>query len=210
MTITPSNYTILRKGSIAPDFLLQGTDGRGHSIQNYSGKTAYLVVFMCNHCPFVKPKMKYLKELQDKYASKGLQIFGINSNDTDSYEEDDFEHMKIVAREQGFEFPYLLDETQNVAHSYGAACTPDPFLFDSKMRLVYHGRIDDAHKEPHELAKIHELEDAIKQVLAGEKVSIKEEPSYGCNVKWKRSLKDAKGFAGHIGHGEIRDHSERF
>ena len=93
--------------------------------------------------------------------------------------------MKQVAMEQGFGFPYLIDETQEVARAYGAACTPDPFLFDPELKLAYHGRIDDAHMQPHEKAKTSELEEAIKQLLEGKKVTVKEEPSYGCNVKWK-------------------------
>ncbi|HLC92898.1 MAG TPA: thioredoxin family protein [archaeon] len=185
MTITPSNYSVLKKGSRALDFNLPGTDGKNHSLAEASGKRATLIVFMCNHCPFVKPKMKYLKELFEKYDGKGLAMFGISSNDTEAYVEDDFEHMKIIAKEHGFRFPYLLDESQDVTRSYGAACTPDPFLFDSQLKLVYHGRIDDAHKEPHENAKTNELEQALKQVLAGQKITVKEEPSYGCNVKWK-------------------------
>ena len=185
MTVTPSNYSVLKKGSKAPDFKLPGTDGKTHSPSDAQGKKAMLVVFMCNHCPFVKPKMKYLKELFDRHEKNGLAMVGINSNDTEAYSEDDFGHMKQTAEEQSFNFPYLLDQTQNAARSYGAACTPDPFLFDSEMKLVYHGRIDDCHKEPHGKAKTNELEEAVKQVLAGKNVTVKEEPSYGCNVKWK-------------------------
>lgn len=185
MVLTQSNYTVLKKGSKAPDFNLPGTDGKSHSLAEAEGAKAVLVVFMCNHCPYVKPKMKYLKELYDRHAPKGLAMLGINSNDTQAYGEDDFPHMKQVAKEQGFKFPYLLDETQEVARQYGAACTPDPFLFDSQLKLVYHGRIDDAHQQPHESAKSSELEEAVKQVLEGKKVTVKEEPSMGCNVKWK-------------------------
>jgi len=184
MTVTPSNYSVLKKGSHAPNFNLPGTDGKTHSLQARPAK-AFLVVFMCNHCPFVKPKMEYLKELFDNYSPKGLVMFGISSNDTEVYNEDDFEHMKIVAKEQGFNFPYLLDETQEVARAYGAACTPDPFLFDSEMKLAYHGRIDDAHQQPHSAAKTNELEEAVKQIIEWKKITVKEEPSYGCNVKWK-------------------------
>ena len=186
MTLTPSNYSVLRKGSLAPEFDLPGVDGKNHSLSKYAGKKAYLVVFMCNHCPYVKPKMKYLKELQDRYAGKGLQIFGISSNDTKAYGEDDFAHMKMVAKEKQFKFPYLLDESQDVARAYGAVCTPDPFLFDSGKKLVYHGRIDEVHGAPHESAKTNELEEAVKQALEGRKVLVKEEPSFGCNVKWKK------------------------
>ncbi len=185
MSLTPSNYSVLKKGSSAPVFNLPGTDDKTHSLSGAKGTKAVLVVFMCNHCPYVKPKMKYLKELYDKYAPKGLAMFGINSNDTEVYGEDDLGHMKQVGKEQGFAFPYLLDETQNVARAYGAACTPDPFLFDSQLKLVYHGRIDDAHGKPHETAKTNELEEALEQALAGKKVTVKEEPAMGCNVKWK-------------------------
>ena len=186
MTLTPSNYSVLKKGDSAPEFELPGTDGKKHSLAQYAGKKAYLVVFMCNHCPYVKPNMPYLKELQDRYAGKGLQVFGISSNDTNAYPEDGFEMMKKVSKEKGFGFPYLLDESQGVARAYGAACTPDPFLFDSQKRLVYHGRIDDAHGAPHESAKTNELEEAVKQALEGKKASVKEEPSFGCDVKWKQ------------------------
>jgi peroxiredoxin len=185
MVLTPSNYNVLKKGDSAPFFSLLGTDGKIHSLPKAGESKAVLVVFMCNHCPYVKPKMKFLKQLYDKYSKKGLAMFGINSNDTKAYEEDNFENMKKVSKEQKFGFPYLLDETQEIAKAYGAACTPDPFLFDSSCKLVYHGRIDDAHMQPHENAKTNELEDAITQTLKGEKVSIKEQPSLGCNIKWK-------------------------
>ncbi len=185
MSLTPSNYSILKNGSAAPAFNLPGTDGKTHSLEEAKGAKAALVVFMCNHCPYVIPKMGYLKKLHGKYKVRGLAMFGINSNDTQAYGEDDLEHMKQVAKEQGFKFPYLLDETQGVARAYGAACTPDPFLFDSEMRLAYHGRIDDAHKQGHEKATTNELEEAIKQLLDGKQVTVKEEPSMGCNVKWK-------------------------
>ncbi|MEM4327254.1 MAG: thioredoxin family protein [Candidatus Diapherotrites archaeon] len=185
MVLTPSNYSVLRKGSVAPNFSLLNIDGKKYSLPKPKEKKGVLVVFMCNHCPYVKPKMPFLKYLYDTYAKRGLSMFGINSNDTNAYSEDDFENMKRVSKEQGFGFPYLLDETQEIAKAYGAACTPDPFLFDSELRLVYHGRIDNAHMQPHEKATTNELEDAIKQLLEGKKVNVKEEPSIGCNVKWK-------------------------
>ncbi len=185
MVLTQSDYSVLKKSSSAPGFELPGTDGNMHSIEKQPGKKGYLVVFMCNHCPYVKPKMKYLTELYYKYAPKGLVMFGINSNDTKAYGEDDFGHMKQVAKEKGFKFAYLFDETQNVARAYGAACTPDPFLFDSGLKLAYHGRIDDAHMQEHGKAKTNELEQAVGQLLSYGKVTVKEEPSMGCNVKWK-------------------------
>jgi|SRR3989344_2062258 len=185
MTLTYSNYNILKQNSIAPKFNLPGTDGKNHSLELYPGKKAYLVVFMCNHCPYVQPKFAYLKNLYKNYKEKGLMVFGINSNDIEAYGEDDFEHMKEYAKKHEFGFPYLLDETQKAAKNYGAACTPDPFLFDANKKLVYHGRIDDAHKMAHESASTNELEEAIQQVLGGKQVTVREEPSLGCNVKWK-------------------------
>lgn len=185
MSLTPSSYSILKKGSPAPAFSLPGTDGKTHSLQEAKGAKATLVVFMCNHCPYVIPKMEFLKKLHDKYNGQGLAMFGINSNDTQAFGEDDFKHMKKIAKEKGFGFAYLLDETQNVARAYGAACTPDPFLFDSEMKLAYHGRIDDAHRQAHEQATTNELDEAVKQALEEKKVTVKEEPSMGCNVKWK-------------------------
>ena len=185
MSLTPSNYSVLKKGSTAPNFSLPGVDGKTHTLPKAWEKKAILVVFMCNHCPYVKPKMKFLKQLYDRHSHRGLAMFAINSNDTKAYGEDNFENMKKVAGEHGFGFPYLLDESQEVARAYGAACTPDPFLFDSHHKLVYHGRIDDAHMQPHESAKTNELEEAIIQALEGKKATVKEEPSLGCNVKWK-------------------------
>jgi len=185
MSLTPSNYSVLKKGNKAPEFSLIGTDNKMHSLSDYLHKKAFLIIFMCNHCPYVKPKMNYLKQLQDKYEVNGIQIIGINSNDTESYGEDDLEHMKQIAEEKEFSFPYLLDETQEIARMYGAACTPDPFLFDSNKKLVYHGRIDDAHGKSHADAKTHELEDAINELISGKNVTVKEFPSMGCNVKWK-------------------------
>jgi len=185
MSLTPSRYDVLKKGDLAPSFSLIGTNGKKHSFDQLTGKKAYLVVFMCNHCPYVQPKFTYLVDLQKKYSEKGLQLIGINSNDTKAYGEDDLEHMKQYAEEEKFNFLYLLDETQEVAKAYGAACTPDPFLFDAKKKLIYHGRIDDVHGRSHDDASTNELEEAIQQVLEGKEVSVKEEPSFGCNVKWK-------------------------
>ena len=156
MVKTLSDYGKLKKGSPAPEFSLKGTDGKIHKLSSYAGKKGYLVIFMCNHCPFVKPKMGYIAELAGKYG-KDIQVFGINANDQNEYPEDDFETMKKVANEKGFSFPYLADETQEIAKSYGASCTPDPFLFDAGKKLAYHGRFDDAHGEAHSKGKTSEM-----------------------------------------------------
>lgn len=185
MTLTASSYMKLNKGSAAPDFSLMGTDGKKHNLEEFKGKTALLIIFMCNHCPYVQPKMDYFVELQKKYKQVGLQVVGINSNDTSKYPEDSYDRMKSWASEKSFNFPYLYDDSQKVAKSYGAECTPDPFLFDKDFKLSYHGRFDDAHGKSHKEGKTSEMEDAIKEILAGKEVSVETLPSMGCNIKWK-------------------------
>ncbi len=184
MVLTPSGYRILHKGSTAPDFKLRGIDGRDYSLESFSGRNALLVIFMCNHCPYVVPKMDYFVELQERYGPE-LAIVAINSNDAVNYPEDSFEKMKEYAARYNFNFPYLFDETQEVARAYGATCTPDPFLFDSSLKLQYHGRFDDAHGKSHQDATTSEMEDAIRQVLEGRQVTAETLPSMGCSIKWK-------------------------
>jgi len=177
MTLTYSSYKKLGKGDSAPEFDLPGIDEKNHSLEK--GKPV-LIIFMCNHCPYVIPKFDYFIELQDKYP--GLLVIGINSND---YPEDSFEKMKEYAEKYSFNFLYVFDENQETAKAYGAECTPDPFLFDGDLKLVYHGRFDDAHAKIHEDGKTSEMENAIKQLLAGEEITVETLPSCGCNIKWK-------------------------
>ncbi|MBU0590920.1 thioredoxin family protein [Candidatus Micrarchaeota archaeon] len=183
--LTPSNDKVLCNGSVAPEFELPGVDGKTYSLAEFKGKKAILIIFMCNHCPYVVPKMPYFVELQEKYGKDGLQIIALNSNDAENYPEDSFEKMKEWADKEKFNFPYLYDETQQVATRYGATCTPDPFLFNKEMKLEYHGRFDDTHGKSHSEAKTSEMEDAIKQLLKGNEVIIQQIPSMGCNIKWK-------------------------
>ncbi|MDO8428293.1 MAG: thioredoxin family protein [Candidatus Diapherotrites archaeon] len=185
MVLATSSYKILQKGSKAPEFSLPGTDGKTHSLTEFTGKKALLIVFMCNHCPYVVPKVSYLIELQNKYQNKGLQIVGISATDIQQVPEDSLEEMKVFAKEQGINFVYLYDETQSVPKKFGATCTPDPFLFNEKFELVYHGRIDEAHKLGHEQAQKNDLEISIQETLDGKKVSVQTHPSMGCNIKWK-------------------------
>jgi len=186
MTLTASSYKKLHKDDQAPEFNLKGIDGKMHSLKEFGGRKAVLIIFMCNHCPYVVPKLDYFVKLQERYGDEGLQIIGINANDAENYPEDNFEKMNEYAEKYNFNFPYLLDETQEVAKEYGAECTPDPFLFDGELKLQYHGRFDDAHGNEHDQGKTSEMEDAIKQVLKGEKVTIETLPSMGCNIKWKK------------------------
>ncbi|MEW6035101.1 MAG: thioredoxin family protein [Candidatus Micrarchaeota archaeon] len=185
MVLAPSSYKVLHKGSPAPEFRLKGIDGKEHSLAEFKGKKALLVIFMCNHCPYVQPKMPYFAELQRRYGPLGLQVVGINSNDARKYPEDGPEKMAQYAARFGFGFPYLVDEAQEAARAYGAECTPDPFLFDSSLALAYHGRFDDAHGRPHSDGKTAEMEEAIKQVLSGAAVTVETLPSMGCSIKWK-------------------------
>ena len=186
MTLTFSSYHVLQRGSPAPGFALSGTDGKGHSLNEMDGKKAILVIFMCNHCPYVQPKMDYLVELQNRYQSAGFQIIAINSNDFKKYPDDSPAKMREWATNKKFNFPYLLDEDQQVAKAYGAVCTPDPFLFNSDRQLFYHGRIDEAHGKPHNEAKMADLEEAIKMLLGLKPMdTIATIPSMGCNIKWR-------------------------
>ena len=144
MVLLESNQG-LKTGQKAPDFDLPGIDGSNHTLSSYDSYEGVLVIFMCNHCPYVKAKIEAIKEIHQTYG-KRVAIVGINSNDATKYPDDSFDSMKEVAAEKGMEFDYLYDESQQVAKSYGAICTPDPFLFDSKGSLVFHGRIDNAMK----------------------------------------------------------------
>ena len=172
----------LKTGDNAPEFNLKGIDDQMHSLNDYS-KKGLLVIFMCNHCPFVKAKIEAIKELHDKFKDD-ISIVGINSNDSVKYPDDDFDSMKAVAKEKGLEIDYLVDETQEIAKKYGAVCTPDPFLFDSEKKLVFHGRIDDA-MNPDAIAVEKTMIVNIEKFLNGDTIEKDFEPSIGCSIKWK-------------------------
>ena len=183
MVLTESN-NVLKKGEKAPDFSLKSTDGKKYSIEELKSKRkkAYLIVFMCNHCPYVLAKLDELNRISRDYK-EDILVVGINSNEDDNYPEDSFENMQKFVDSGKVGFLYLRDETQEVAKVYGAVCTPDPFLFDSEFKLIFHSRIDDPPgTEP---AKRHELHEAIKEFLEKGEISIKENPSVGCGIKWK-------------------------
>tara|TARA_Y100000310_G_scaffold320207_1_gene376393 strand:- start:260 stop:811 length:552 start_codon:yes stop_codon:yes gene_type:complete len=180
MALTESN-TKLNKGDKAPDFSLQGIDGNIHSLSDFGGKQGLLIIFMCNHCPYVKAKMDTLVKLHGKWGEK-IDIVGINSNDPE-YEGEGMENMKAFASEWNMQFPYLLDATQEVAKAYGATCTPDPFLFDKDQNLVFHGRIDDA-LEPGQEVTENTMDENIQRLVAGEGIADELKPSMGCSIKW--------------------------
>ena len=172
----------LKKGDIAPDFELLGIDDKKHTLKDYENYKGILVIFMCNHCPYVKAKVNALNELFEK-CGRDIAIIGINSNDSTDYPEDSFDAMKQTATEKKFQFDYLVDETQEIAKAYGAVCTPDPFLLDGDLKLVFHSRIDDTHGS--EVPDKLEMYEAIKEYFETGKISIKENPSMGCSIKWK-------------------------
>ena len=175
----------LKAGDIAPDFELLGTDNKKHTLNDYSNYKGILVIFMCNHCPYVKAKVDALNELYEKFG-KEIAIIGINSNDSTDYPEDSFDAMKQIVKEKGFGFDYLVDETQDIAKKYGAMCTPDPFLFNSKKQLVFHGRIDNAMK-PDDVATEKIMINNIQKLLLNEKIEKEFDPSIGCSIKWKEN-----------------------
>jgi peroxiredoxin len=172
----------LKPGDKAPEFQLLGVDDKKHTLNDYNNYRGILVIFMCNHCPYVKAKADALNELYEKYGNK-IAIVGINSNDSKDYPEDSFENMKVTMNEKGFKFDYLVDDTQEIAKKYGAICTPDPFLFNSNKQLVFHGKIDNAMK-PDVIATEKTMSDNIEKLLAGEKIEKDFDPSIGCSIKW--------------------------
>jgi len=173
----------LKTGDSAPNFELLGIDEKKHSLDDYNDYKGLLVIFMCNHCPYVKAKIEAIKEIHDKFKDS-IAIIGINSNDSVEYPDDSFESMKDVAKEKGIEFVYLVDDSQEIAKKYGAICTPDPFLFDSDRKLIFHGRIDNAMK-PEDIATEKTMINNIQKFLNQENIEKDFDPSIGCSIKWK-------------------------
>ena len=177
--------TMLPLGTKAPDFCLVDTNGQEVSLSDFPEAQAYLVIFMCNHCPFVRHIRAQLAELASEYQDKGVAIVGINSNDVEEFPEDSPESMADEVSEVGYTFPYLFDETQEVAKGYRAACTPDFFLFDAKLRLVYRGQFDDSRPDNDIPVTGADLRAAMDGVLAGREVPPEQKPGLGCNIKWQ-------------------------
>lgn len=174
----------LKINSLLPEFHLPGTDGNMYSSDSFSNKEILIVIFSCNHCPYVQAYEHRIIELQNEFNENSVQIVAISSNDAVKYPEDSFDEMKKRAVEKGFNFPYLYDEDQKIAKAFGATHTPQVFLFDSERKLKYEGKIDDNWQEP-ELVNSRYLRDAILEVLNGKDVSVPETFSIGCTIKWK-------------------------
>jgi peroxiredoxin len=183
MARTPS--TMLPLGTPAPEFSLVNVDGRIVSLSDFSGAPALVVMFVCNHCPFVKHVADQLAQLGRDYVPRGVAMVAINSNDVANYPADSPEQMVAEAEARGYCFPYLYDETQEVAKAYRAACTPDFYLFDGKQRLVYRGQLDASRPDSGIPVTGADLRAAIDAVLAGHAPAAEQRASLGCNIKWK-------------------------
>jgi peroxiredoxin len=177
--------TMLELGTPAPHFALPDTEGNPVSLADARGAKALLVMFICNHCPFVKHLRPALARLAEEYAPRGVAVVGINANDAERYPADGPEAMRREKAEAGYPFPYLYDETQEVAKAYRAACTPDFFLFDAGHRLVYRGQFDDSRPSNGVPVTGRDLRAALDAVLEGRAVPAEQKPSLGCNIKWR-------------------------
>ncbi len=185
MADTPS--TMVELGTKAPDFNLPDTvSGKHVSLDDVKSGKATVVMFLCNHCPYVKNINKALVEFTNKYMEKGISFVGISSNDVNNYPEDSPEKMKEVAQQLGYKFPYLYDETQEVAKVYDAACTPDFFVFDTDLKLVYRGQFDNSRPGNNIQPTGEDLGRALDSILEGKPVPEDQKPSLGCNIKWKK------------------------
>jgi len=175
----------LNIGTQAPSFKdLPGVDGKKHSFDEFDASKVLVVVFSCNHCPYVQAYEDRMIAFQKDYIPKGVQLIAINANDTVNYPEDDFDGMVKRAKLKKFNFPYLRDEDQKVAEAYGATHTPEFFVFDSQRRLKYHGKMDDNYREPSAVTRRY-LQEAVDALLGGKPVAEPETHSIGCTIKWR-------------------------
>lgn len=171
-------------GTSAPPFSLLNVDGETLDLASFADAELLVVVFTCNHCPYAVASEDRMIELQRDYADRGVQLVAINPNDDVNYPDDSFEKMKVRAADKGFNFPYLRDDTQEVARAYDAACTPDIFVFDRDRKLLYNGRIDDNWQHPEAVTR-RDLRAVLDAALAGSTVDFEHVPSRGCSIKWK-------------------------
>lgn len=184
MARTPSNMIPL--GTVAPGFSLPDTvSGKNLDLNDLRGSKGTVIMFICNHCPFVKHVNAGIVQLATDYESKGVSFIAISSNDVENYPDDSPELMAVNARNEGFTFPYLYDETQEVAKAYDAACTPDFYIFDGALQLVYRGQLDDSRPENGIPVTGRDMRNALDNLLEGRAVHEDQKPSIGCNIKWK-------------------------
>ncbi len=173
-------------GRPCPDFSLPGVDGKTWSRDNFADKKVLVVMFMCNHCPYVQAVEDRIIALRKEFEGRSVQFVGICSNDPTDYPDDAPERLAERWRTKGYGFPYLVDESQDVARTFGAVCTPDIFVYGPDRRLAYHGRIDDNWKEPDKVTR-RELAEAIEALLADRRPSADQKPTMGCSIKWRKA-----------------------
>ncbi|MFC3909283.1 thioredoxin family protein [Legionella dresdenensis] len=184
MAKTPS--TMISLGTEAPDFCLSDVvTGKTVSLSKKNTYKSTVIMFICNHCPYVKHVIDQLPKLAADYSDKGVNFIAISSNDVENYPEDSPEKMKLLAESHGFGFPYLFDSSQEVAKAYHAACTPDFFIYDSELRLAYRGQLDDSRPGNAIPVTGDSIRQALDALLSGQAVSSDQKPSIGCNIKWK-------------------------
>ena len=185
MAYTLSN--MLPLGTVAPDFeLIDPLDGKKKSLQDLKSDKATVIIFMCNHCPYVIHLIRDIVDTANEYMKRGVSFIAINPNDVEKYVDDSPDRMVLIAKVLQFPFPYLFDETQQVARAYDAACTPDFYIFDGDMKLAYRGQYDESRPKRREVPITgKDFKSALDAVLAGEEVDERQVPSGGCNIKWK-------------------------
>lgn len=184
MALTPSNMVPL--GTKAPDFNLRDTiSGQMVSLDDLKSDTGLVIMFICNHCPYVKHIQEEIVKISREYQQKGMNFVAISSNNVEDYPEDGPEEMQKLARKLGYTFPYLYDESQSVARSYDAACTPDFYVFDKELKLVYRGQLDSSRPGNEKPLTGEDLRNALDDMIKGMPVSPEQIPSQGCNIKWK-------------------------
>jgi len=171
-------------GRPASDFDLPGTDGKRYSLHSFRDKAVLVIVFMCNHCPYVKAVLGRLTDLQNTWGPRGVQLVGINANDASRYPDDSFESMKAIVAQKQISFPYLYDESQDTARAYDAVCTPDIYVYGPDRTLRYRGRIDDNWEHPEQVTR-KDLQEALLAILESREVPGEQIPSMGCSIKWK-------------------------
>lgn len=171
-------------GLLAPSFALSDGLGQRAALSDFDQSPVLVVMFLCNHCPYVLAVLDRIVALAKNYGPRGVAFVAINANDVERYPADSPENMVRLARERGFDFPYLFDASQDVARAYGAVCTPDFFVYDHERRLAYRGRLDDNWKEPHKVTQ-RELAQALEDLLGGTSPATAQQPAMGCSIKWK-------------------------
>ena len=186
--MTKTSSSMLPLGTLAPDFLLKDVvTEKSISLKKTPAALATVILFICNHCPYVKHVNPELIRLAQEYISRNINFIAINANDINSYPDDAPDNMKKIAKEQGYPFPYLFDETQEVAHAYQAMCTPDFFIFDQSFALIYRGQLDDSRPHNGLPQNGHSIRAALDHLLTNTPIDTLQKPSMGCNIKWKKT-----------------------